>query len=406
VIGPIKEVKPALWTGVREDGLHFVLERIDAGVEHSESRRAFWTAFCEDEFRAERDYRAFFEKADASMKARLPLKYESGNWNAWDGLSGFQANLQEPHARNELWVAFVTSEPVESAGKVTGPEVEMYVSVASVKGSPMLMNMGIQRGFQYLVQATRNLDDPNHRCHRNLALSLHSFVAQVMAEREPGLLYMITKPVDRMRELLLQALPRDTFHGCTYSQAQEAYYQAGTPSAEWLELDQEYARLMGAATSACSDQGQMKGLIKPLEQAPQRDEGRLEVLKILQRSIDAERTRLVDQARRVLERQAQQRLLEISRLAEAIQVRPDGTPIAISRYPEEVIRIHGRSERSDKAFEWNRTTRTIHVGGRTLVGDDTKAYDWFVQSIMGGDTPFVTVNLDALAALSKPATGS
>lgn len=325
----------------------------------------------------------------------------SENWNAWDGLSGFKANLKEPHSRNELWVAFVTSKPVESPGVVTGPGVEMYVSVASVKGSPMLMNMGIQRGFQYMVQATRNLDDPKHLCHRNLSLSLHSFVAQVMLEREPGMLYMITKPVRRMRELLLQALPGDAFNGCTYSQAQEAYYQAGTRSAEWLELDQESTRLTGAVAAAWSDLWQMKWLIKQLEQTPQCDEGRIEVLKILKRSIVAEHTRLEAQARSVLERKAQQRLLEISRLAEAIQVRPDGTPIVISRYPEEVIGILGRGERSDKIFEWNRTTRTIHVGGRTLVGNETLAYEWFVQSTMGGDTPFVTVNLDALAALSK-----
>lgn len=91
----------------------------------------------------------------------------------------------------------------------------------------MQMHMGIQRGFQYLVRTLGDLARTDggpvpaeHLPHPNLSLSLHSLAARVMLMREPGRLYMITAPVDGLRQMLQKALPKDSFAGSTLTQAE------------------------------------------------------------------------------------------------------------------------------------------------------------------------------------------
>ena len=113
-IGPITRVTPDLYTAQRDDGLHFVMERVDAGATDGESRVAFWIRFAAEELTMEREYRALWRTLSPDLKQLMPLKVVDPHRSLAGGVLGFQRAME-----NEREAMAALSEPSKHTGAGT-----------------------------------------------------------------------------------------------------------------------------------------------------------------------------------------------------------------------------------------------------------------------------------------------
>ena len=137
-----------------------------------------------------------------------------------DGISSFTKSLdlwgRLPYSSTEGWVAYVTTiNPLGDVpitftpgalrmfnkqlirGKDTS-DIEMTFTVFLNPESPITSHIGISRNFEYFR------DDA--RAHKNLAMQLHAFAAQASNLLYGNKLYMVTKPVEKMKDIMAHAL--------------------------------------------------------------------------------------------------------------------------------------------------------------------------------------------------------
>ena len=78
------------------------------------------------------------------------------------------------------------------------------------------------------------------------------------------------------------------------------------------------------------------------------------------------------------------------------------SPIVDTEIPREIRILAG--DRRSEVFRWQADADppTLTIGSHTLVGDETRVYDWFNRNSVVHivDLPYVTADLDALAHLS------
>jgi hypothetical protein len=154
-------------------------------------------------------YACYGQKNGASLKGSLS-----------DGSSHFMKVLTEVSLRdNEVWAAYVTKAdfPIKIAEglgagysgkncfKKNDPfakDIEMFVTVTSSAQALITSHMGIASTLEGVE--TRQ---------KGTSIDLHSFAAKVMLMLNPDRRFMVNAPVFAMEQIILNALPDDTFVG-------------------------------------------------------------------------------------------------------------------------------------------------------------------------------------------------
>jgi len=395
---PIVQVTPGLYTAQRDDGENFIMERVDAGLGGTQDRWAFWRTFTNEELVRERDYVHKYQDAEPGLQGRLPVNPGEGGRNFLDDIVAFDESLFRRSSAHELWVAYASPRAITRAGDAEPDAIEMYLSVATAEGAPMVTHMGLCPGFHYLARMVDDPGNPAFRPHRGLDLALHAFAARVTLLRDPSKLYMITALAQEEREALARLLPGDAFAGSSLTMARTRFEEqkAKSPSEELKalaarkealglerkKLDDQVARLTADA-NRIDDTDPWDSYRKVAA------EGQLTDLRVA--ASDLLKSEL-DLARVIAAREDQ----EVSRIAAALPMTGAMPPIAATSVPYE-IKILSKN-RQDTVFQYRRESRTIIVGGKTLTGEAIRKYDWFFHPHLR--LPLVlTVNLDALAGL-------
>lgn len=173
-----------------------------------------------------------------------------------DGVKAFNETLNSFHKNNELWVTYETPKKIEKAEDIPSDDVEMFMSVVTIKDAPMESHWGISRSFGYLLGALKyayekrryELASESPRTgmtfqkenafplHSKLAMKLHSFSARVMLSREPNKLYMINAPLNEMRETARKALPKNTYMAHLDKKAKKLYLKNKEIHEDSIEL--------------------------------------------------------------------------------------------------------------------------------------------------------------------------
>jgi len=109
-----------------------------------------------------------------------------------DGLFGLRDILEYAslpnRGANEYYIAYARGD---------GDSIELVFSVSTHPLVPITVHMGITRSFRYLLE-----ERPLHR--DGLSLQLHAYAGRYFAQRR-GKLYMTTRPVPKMLEILEKA---------------------------------------------------------------------------------------------------------------------------------------------------------------------------------------------------------
>jgi hypothetical protein len=117
-----------------------------------------------------------------------------------EGIRSFQETIKLFNAlKCDIWIAYATRKNPNTFGTNTPPssDVEMVFSVFLNRKSPITTHMGIFRNYTYF-----RLDK---QPHLNLAIELHAFSAKVSNQIYDEKSYMVTKPVHKMRQILIKS---------------------------------------------------------------------------------------------------------------------------------------------------------------------------------------------------------
>jgi hypothetical protein len=224
----------------RKGGLTYVAERIDLPwirVKMDDYDEYYFTPPPNEAL----EFWYQFAKEEKKLSHRPELK---SRVKSDEGLSMFADRINQFHDgnKNESWVVYATPADVTDATTRPRPsDIEMYVSVTTDDDAPMVTHMGIQRSFQYAAVS-------GHTSHRRISITLHSFAAKVMHERKRKL-YMITRPVNEMRDIIIRTLPFNSYVGDTYSKALSAVYAELGEDMRLADLETMRERAAVAATS-------------------------------------------------------------------------------------------------------------------------------------------------------------
>lgn len=130
--------------------------------------------------------------------------------------------MKTPLDLNEVWVAYITKnaqipEKIHAndlcmynpkcIGNKTGTSftrnIEMFMTVTSSSQGLLTSHMGITASVEGIISNRE----------KRTSLDLHSFAAKVMRQRNPNRQFMLNAPVFAMENLMVKALPGDTFVG-------------------------------------------------------------------------------------------------------------------------------------------------------------------------------------------------
>lgn len=125
------------------------------------------------------------------------------NWpiirGASDPLSKFEESLRY-NDKAETWVAYALSEkPRGNFDLGDSAKVQMTMAVLTAPEVPFALFMGISRSLTFIVEGGH--------AHRGIATMLQGFAAKVLRMLDNSKLYVITTPLEKMREILSAALP-------------------------------------------------------------------------------------------------------------------------------------------------------------------------------------------------------
>lgn len=138
-----------------------------------------WKDWVTEEYKA---YSIYYDEIHRKRPPGYPISDRPLN----DGIFSFKEVVFNPPAPN-IWIVF---------------NEEIAMTILSEEGIPLVVHMGISRSFRYLLKSLRSPDE--FPLHKNLAIQLHSSAAYEMLKRQK--IYMITRPVTTVREILLRYL--------------------------------------------------------------------------------------------------------------------------------------------------------------------------------------------------------
>lgn len=111
-----------------------------------------------------------------------------------DGILTFQTCLGfYNNTGTDVWVAYVSNEPLINPSQINKSGIEMYMSVTTSEHAIFTTHMGIQRV-------------PCEKPHKNISVTLHEFCAKTMHEYYPDKTFMLNTPQQLMRDMLLSAM--------------------------------------------------------------------------------------------------------------------------------------------------------------------------------------------------------
>lgn len=401
----VKRVSETLYLGKKESNVYFVMERIDRSVPNVDARLAFWQQYAKEEHNNHTEYKRKWSEG-LLPKGKGFLVFQDRSESLTAGLTSFQTSLNKYSLDNELWIAYVSTKPIETAGEVTPNDIEMVVTVLTDKEAPMVTHMGIGRSFHYLLkalQADQVRESVKHfsekelqefgiiiptedkfNLHRHLSMELHSFAAQVMRSRDPKKLYMITSPAPKMREIMCKTFPQHIYISDDYKAAREQHH----------ELKKSGASLLSTSIWAEHEKvsKDLRSLKKQIKKSNRRFEANHELIEL-----EESETKMEEQKDRLFNELLAQEAKEIDEIFEKIkpQMTLSSTPLQ-ANYSGNKVRLFDR-ERKNIIFDHDKGTQTIRVNSQELRGEETKRYGWFYHPDMRMN-PYVTINLEELAS--------
>jgi hypothetical protein len=116
-------------------------------------------------------------------------------------IAGFVDYGRKDYSRitpEQLWVIYATSQNPSETEK-TKDDIEMVMTLFMSATSRISTHIGIYRNDTFA-----------HAKHPALSVDMHACAALVTATHFPETYYMVTKPMDKMREILLNAIGRES----------------------------------------------------------------------------------------------------------------------------------------------------------------------------------------------------
>jgi DNA-binding transcriptional regulator/RsmH inhibitor MraZ len=108
---------------------------------------------------------------------------------------------------HEVWVVYVTNlDPRTYGGVPNQNQVEMAMTVSSSGGVPFVLHMGISRWISYMQES-----EATAPLHKDISTFLHGFAAKTMLMQDHTKRFLITTPLDTMRNILGSRLKKATF---------------------------------------------------------------------------------------------------------------------------------------------------------------------------------------------------
>ena len=169
----IQKIDDGLYVGKKND-LYFVFERV------TPKNYSFWQNYGEDQHKKTR---------------RLIQRHGVANT-----ITTF-LNALKFYEVDDVWVAYATSKNRVQHEPNLVNDIEMSVPVLTNKDVPFYSPRGIFRADEF-----SNKSDTTKKYHGDLAIPLQSFMAQAIKEIYGNKEYMITNPVEKMKELIQTGL--------------------------------------------------------------------------------------------------------------------------------------------------------------------------------------------------------
>ncbi|MCC2646501.1 MAG: hypothetical protein K0R02_566 [Rickettsiaceae bacterium] len=169
----------------KKDDLFFVLERV------TWQNIDFW-----------KDY--------ANHEYNISVKGMGIPHNISDPVHSFQKGLVYWNS-DHVWIAYATKKNMSKADTTLNidGDIEMCFTVMTNENVPFTTHMGIFRAAEFYQNGLP--------MHKNLAMELHSFAAKACQVAYGSVEYikkeyMITQPVDQMREIMAKSLPKEAVY--------------------------------------------------------------------------------------------------------------------------------------------------------------------------------------------------
>lgn len=406
-VAGVKKINDYLYIGKKEDGLYFVMERIDEAVPNSESRLQFWRNYVKSENSGHGNYKKAWSQRDGNLpRGFLLFPGRAGRLD--DGLYSFEESLNKYYTNNELWVAYVSTLEPKKADDIQADNIEMAVSIMTNPEAPMVVHMGISRSFNYLLNALDEVEKETQKrkfpLHKDLAMGLHSFAAKVMLLRDPQKIYMVTSPVPMMRDIMTKAISKDhAFVGNGRTEA-ERIYEAQEKSEDVKELSKLIDEEMEEIKKA-EEEFQIKK-IDPMEEDYKKITD-IEEQKKVSEEIDKlykEKQELKKEMKSELVGPLWKERSEIiskkyDQILEKLKKEGKLPPLLCGDWRCNKVEILDK-KRKDIVYSDNRDEKIVTVNNQTFKDDETKRFDWFHHRDLSFN-PYITIDYDALASYMK-----
>lgn len=402
----IKKMSDDFYIGKMADkGPYFIMERIDEKSANHQ-RLKFWQKFADDE----KKYHDIYKK-DYWANERVPnekgrgfLSFSDRSDRLSDALDSFKISMGYSKD-NELWICYASRKLAKSSLEISHDDIELAFTLMTTKDAPMTTHMGINRSFNYLINAIKERelekDTSNYLfpVHGNLSVPLHSFAAKVMKIIYPEKVYMITSPVHKMKKILENALPKkDCFEGdniTMYEEQIRAFYENKKKSKPDLfpslkikktmeDLSKEIENLktyISDKTQSMFDRKKAKDTLN--NKKNQFDQEDINLMEIE----EAELGQILEEFFQTIPTTSSSPLIHISK---GWSTRSNNARLKILS-----------PDRKSVVFDHDQAQQIVHIGTKIFKGAETKQFDWFYHSHMRMfANPYLTVSLDALANAS------
>lgn len=188
------------------DDMYYVMELISDPL--NLERKNFWKDYADGQTIAFKTYEQYVQKAVRENKQPPPFgKLRSGALVGNSGNPFFKTLVKKTNNYFQTYVAHVSEKILPN----NFSDVEMSVGVLFHPKCPVYTNMGIERGYTYLLHREAGIKT----LHPRISSKLHSFTAQILLKMDNSLIYMMTRADNQMTQLLASSFPDSTYYDTT-----------------------------------------------------------------------------------------------------------------------------------------------------------------------------------------------
>ena len=195
-VSAITKINNNLYVG-HEDDLYFGFERV------TKDTIDFWKNYVKKQY-------ALQSETIKNLKGTQYSKVGKTLGDARTGIGSFENSLGY-YDRAEVWIAYVTTKKIDTMAKNISAKgfIEMAVPVLTEADIPFYTPMGIFRAIEFYEASP--FYDKKIPVHKDLAMRLHSFVAQAIKRVYGNKDFFITKPIIKMAEIMQAKLPKESY---------------------------------------------------------------------------------------------------------------------------------------------------------------------------------------------------